>query len=108
MVCPPDALRRYAGCAAGDHLVASVFYKDYASLFRNNKSIVKMVTPANYVSAMVKYSKMRWFAGDQTLVRIGEDAHKGALISGQRKNRTGCSGGRSLPRRKLLVKWLPA
>ncbi len=32
-------------------LVASVFYKDYASLFRNNKSIVKMVTPANYVSA---------------------------------------------------------
>ncbi len=33
-------------------LVASVFYKDYASLFRNNKSIVKMVTPANYVSAL--------------------------------------------------------
>ncbi|MWT69303.1 phosphoethanolamine transferase domain-containing protein, partial [Escherichia coli] len=54
-------------------LVAAVFYKDYASLFRNNKSIVKMVTPANYVSAVVKYSKMRWFAGDQTLVRIGED-----------------------------------
>lgn len=66
-------------------LVASVFYKDYASLFRNNKSIVKMVTPANYVSALVKYSKMRWFAGDQTLVRIGEDAHKGALIASQRK-----------------------
>ena len=66
-------------------LVAAVFYKDYASLFRNNKSIVKMVTPANYVSAVVKYSKMRWFAGDQTLVRIGEDAHKGALISSQRK-----------------------
>lgn len=85
VVCPPDALRRYAGCAAGDHLVASVFYKDYASLFRNNKSIVKMVTPANYVSAVVKYSKMRWFAGDQTLVRIGEDAHKGALIASQRK-----------------------
>ncbi|EMM7214811.1 phosphoethanolamine transferase EptA [Enterobacter bugandensis] len=66
-------------------LIAAVFYKDYASLFRNNKSIVKMVTPANYVSAVVKYSKMRWFAGDQTLVRIGEDAHKGALITGQQK-----------------------
>ena len=66
-------------------LIAALFYKDYASLFRNNKSIVKMVTPANYVSAVVKYSKMRWFAGDQTLVRIGEDAHKGALISGQHK-----------------------
>lgn len=66
-------------------LIAAVFYKDYASLFRNNKSIVKMVTPANYVSAIVKYSKTRWFAGDQTLVRIGEDAHKGALIAGQHK-----------------------
>lgn len=66
-------------------LVAAVFYKDYASLFRNNKSIVKMVTPANYVSAMMKYSKMRWFEGDQTLVRIGEDAHKGSLIAGQNK-----------------------
>jgi len=66
-------------------LVAAVFYKDYASLFRNNKSIVKMVTPANYVSAVVKYSKMRWFAGDQTLVRIGEDAHKGPVITGQQK-----------------------
>ena len=66
-------------------LVAAVFYKDYASLFRNNKSIVKMVTPANYISAMMKYSKMRWFEGDQTLVRIGEDAHKGPLIAGQNK-----------------------
>ncbi|MDE4079393.1 MULTISPECIES: phosphoethanolamine transferase EptA [Enterobacter cloacae complex] len=66
-------------------LVAAVFYKDYASLFRNNKSIVKMVTPANYVSAVVKYGKMRWFAGDRTLVRIGQDARKGALISGQQK-----------------------
>lgn len=66
-------------------LVASVFYKDYASLFRNNKSIVKMVTPANYVSALMKYSKARWFAGDQTLIRMGEDAHKGPVILGQNK-----------------------
>ncbi|MBE4852892.1 phosphoethanolamine transferase EptA [Enterobacter cloacae complex sp. P40RS] len=66
-------------------LVAAVFYKDYASLFRNNKSIVKMVTPANCVSAVVKYGKMRWFAGDRTLIRIGQDARKSALISGQQK-----------------------
>ncbi|ASV55220.1 Phosphoethanolamine transferase EptA specific for the 1 phosphate group of core-lipid A [Lelliottia jeotgali] len=66
-------------------LVASVFYKDYASLFRNNKAIVKMVTPANYVSAIAKYSKNRWFAGDQTLVRIGQDAHKGPVILAQKK-----------------------
>ena len=66
-------------------LMASVFYKDYASLFRNNKSIVKMVTPANYVSAIAKYSKNRWFAGDQTLVRIGQDAQKGPVILAQKK-----------------------
>lgn len=66
-------------------LVASVFYKDYASLFRNNKGIVKMVTPANYVSAIAKYSKARWFAGDQTLIRLGEDAHKGPMLLAQQK-----------------------
>uniref|UniRef100_UPI00131A1565 phosphoethanolamine transferase domain-containing protein n=1 Tax=Cronobacter dublinensis TaxID=413497 RepID=UPI00131A1565 len=37
-------------------LVASLFYKDYASLFRNNKNIAKMVTPANYISGIVKYT----------------------------------------------------
>ncbi|MEB6377419.1 phosphoethanolamine transferase EptA [Leclercia adecarboxylata] len=66
-------------------LVAAVFYKDYASLFRNNKGIVKMVTPANYVSAIVKYSKARWFAGDQTLIRLGEDARKGPVLMAQQK-----------------------
>ncbi len=66
-------------------LVAAVFYKDYASLFRNNKGIVKMVTPANYVSAIAKYSKARWFAGDQTLIRVGEDARKGPVLMAQQK-----------------------
>ncbi len=66
-------------------LVAAVFYKDYASLFRNNKGIVKMVTPANYVSAIAKYSKARWFAGDQTLIRLGEDARKGPVLLAEQK-----------------------
>lgn len=66
-------------------LVAAVFYKDYASLFRNNKGIVKMVTPANYISAIAKYSKARWFAGDQTLIRLGEDAQKGPVLMAQHK-----------------------
>ncbi|KGQ13179.1 Phosphoethanolamine transferase eptA [Beauveria bassiana D1-5] len=64
-------------------LVAAVFYKDYASLFRNNKGVVKMVTPANYISALSRYSKERWFAGDQTLIKIGEDAQRGPLIKQQ-------------------------
>jgi lipid A ethanolaminephosphotransferase len=66
-------------------LVAAVFYKDYASLFRNNKGVVKMVTPANYISALSRYSKERWFAGDQTLIKIGADAQKGPLIKQQPK-----------------------
>lgn len=81
-------LTRLVGILAGlliIILVASVFYKDYASLFRNNKGVVKMVTPANYISAISRYSKARWFAGDQSLIKIGEDAKKGSLISQQKK-----------------------
>lgn len=81
-------LTRLVGVLAGlliIILVASVFYKDYASLFRNNKGVVKMVTPANYISAISRYSNARWFAGDQSLVKIGEDAKKGPLISQQKK-----------------------
>lgn len=81
-------LTRLVGILAGlliIILVASVFYKDYASLFRNNKGVVKMVTPANYISAISRYSKARWFAGDQSLIKVGEDAKKGALISQQQK-----------------------
>lgn len=81
-------LTRLVGVLAGllvIILVASVFYKDYASLLRNNKNMVKMVTPANYISAISRYSQARWFAGDQTLIKIGEDAHKGPVINQQKK-----------------------
>lgn len=66
-------------------LVAALFYKDYASLVRNNKGLVKMITPANVVSGVGHYADNRWFAGDQTLVKIGLDAHKGPLISAEKK-----------------------
>lgn len=66
-------------------LVAALFYKDYASLIRNNKGLVKMVTPANVVSSVGHYADNRWFAGDQTLVRIGQDAKKGPLIKAEKK-----------------------
>ncbi|MFL4555823.1 phosphoethanolamine transferase EptA [Yersinia kristensenii] len=66
-------------------LVATLFYKDYASLIRNNKSIVKMLTPSNFVSGGVQFAKHKYFARNMPLVTIGEDAHKGPLISGQQK-----------------------
>lgn len=66
-------------------LVATLFYKDYASLIRNNKSIVKMLTPSNFVSGSFQFAKHKYFASNMALVTIGEDAHKGPLISGQQK-----------------------
>ena len=66
-------------------LIAALMYKDYASLFRNNKGLVKMVTPANVVSGVINYVDNRWLQGSQALVRIGQDAHKGPLIKTAQK-----------------------
>ncbi|CAM3413491.1 MULTISPECIES: phosphoethanolamine transferase EptA [Yersinia] len=66
-------------------LIAALFYKDYASLIRNNKSIVKMLTPSNYVSGVIEYAKHKYFTNNLPLIRIGEDAHKGPQILAQQK-----------------------
>ncbi|MFH8134404.1 phosphoethanolamine transferase EptA [Pantoea osteomyelitidis] len=66
-------------------LVAALFYKDYASLIRNNKGLVKMITPANIVSGSGHYIDERWFQGSQALVKIGQDARKGPLIMSEKK-----------------------
>ncbi len=66
-------------------LLAVLFYKDYASLIRNNKGLVKMITPANIVSGAGHYVDQRFLQGSQALVRIGEDAHKGPLITSAAK-----------------------
>lgn len=66
-------------------LVAALFYKDYASLIRNNKGLVKMITPVNVVSGIGHYIDNRWFDGDRTLIRIGQDARKGPQILAQQK-----------------------
>lgn len=69
-------------------LVATLFYKDYASLFRNNKELVKSLNPSNSIVAMNS-----WYFHHQMdnlpLVKIGEDAkQKAALKKGPRKNLT--------------------
>ncbi len=66
-------------------LMAVIFYKDYASLIRNNKGLVKMITPANIVSGAGHYVDQRYLQGSQALVKIGEDARKGPLISAASK-----------------------
>jgi lipid A ethanolaminephosphotransferase len=69
-------------------LVATLFYKDYASLFRNNKELVKSLNPSNSIVAMNS-----WYFHHQMdnlpLVKIGEDAkQKAVLKKGPHKNLT--------------------
>lgn len=68
--------------------VALLFYKDYASLFRNNKELVKSLSPSNSITAGLSwYSHHRM--DNLPLVRIGEDAQQRAhMQNGPRKNLT--------------------
>ena len=69
-------------------LVAALFYKDYASVFRNNKELVKSLSPSNSIVASWSwYSHQR--LANLPLVRIGEDAHRNPLMQNEkRKNLT--------------------
>ncbi|MDR7845126.1 transposase, partial [Streptococcus pneumoniae] len=66
----------------------NLFYKDYASLFRNNKELVKSLSPSNSIVASWSwYSHQR--LANLPLVRIGEDAHRNPLMQNEkRKNLT--------------------
>ena len=69
-------------------LVAGLFYKDYASLFRNNKELVKSLNPSNSIVAMNSWYFHHEMDNLQ-LVKIGEDAKQKALMkNGPRKNLT--------------------
>ncbi|WP_039055153.1 phosphoethanolamine transferase EptA [Enterobacter sp. Bisph1] len=68
--------------------IALLFYKDYASLFRNNKELVKSLSPSNSIAA-----SLSWYSHSRTahlpLVHIGEDARQRAEMQhGARKNLT--------------------
>ncbi|EMB4651408.1 TPA: phosphoethanolamine transferase EptA [Klebsiella aerogenes] len=69
-------------------LVAALFYKDYASVFRNNKELVKSLSPSNSIVALNS-----WYAHNRMdnlpLVKIGEDVKQKAVMhNGVRKNLT--------------------
>ena len=69
-------------------LIAFFFYKDYASLFRNDKQLVKAINPSNSIVAV-----WSWYRHHQMdnlpLVRLGEDAHLSPQAqAGEKKNLT--------------------
>ena len=69
-------------------LVALLFYKDYASLFRNNKELVKALSPSNSIAASWSWYSHHRLA-NLPLVRIGEDAQqKPQMLAGPKKNLT--------------------
>lgn len=66
-------------------LVAALFYKDYASLLRNNKVLTKMVTPPDYISALGHYARDHWFEHNTQLIALGQDAKPGPVIGAASK-----------------------
>lgn len=74
-------------CVALVVLVALLFYKDYASLFRNNKELVKAINPSNAVAA-----SWSWYTHNRDanlpLVIIGDDARQNPLMHQGKKNLT--------------------
>lgn len=69
-------------------VIAMLFYKDYASLFRNNHELVKSLSPSNFIAASLSYYNHRERA-NLPLVKIGEDAHQlPHMLNGSKKNLT--------------------
>ncbi|MGY3883997.1 phosphoethanolamine transferase [Aeromonas aquatica] len=54
--------------------VAALYYQDYASVGRNNHSIVKEIVPANYVRGVYRYARDIVFATPIPYEPIGTDA----------------------------------
>jgi len=77
-----------AGSALLILLVALLFYKDYASLFRNNKELVKSLSPSNSIAATLSWYKHNQMA-NLPLVKMGEDAHQSPqMLNGAKKSLT--------------------
>lgn len=57
--------------------IASVYYQDYASLFRNNHYIRDLVVPVNYLHAFQSYAKHSMPQEDVPLTILGTDAQLG-------------------------------
>ncbi|MFB2846402.1 phosphoethanolamine transferase [Aeromonas veronii] len=54
--------------------VAALYYQDYASVGRNNKSLAKEIVPANYVHGLYKYGRDVLFATPIPYQQLGTDA----------------------------------
>lgn len=53
--------------------VAFVLYKDYASFFRNNRQIVKLIMPSSYLTGYISYARKN-YAQNMPFTTIADDA----------------------------------
>ncbi len=53
--------------------MALIFYKDYASFFRNNRQIVKLIMPSSYITSYVSYARKN-YAQNMPYTTVGDDA----------------------------------
>lgn len=58
-------------------------YKDYAAFFRNNKEIIKLVNPSNYLAASYAYGK-QLVQSNQPFKNIGLDAKQALAQPGEK------------------------
>ena len=69
-----SALLSVVMCAGGTYLISNSFYKDYASLFRNNRELITYLSPSNGIAAALS-----WYKHERTanlpLIPFGTDAH---------------------------------
>ncbi|STI20293.1 cell division protein [Escherichia coli] len=112
---PPRVCRKcsfpwsqYSGFCTTDFAGRRTVYKDYASLFRNNKELVKSLSPSNSIVASWSwYSHQR--LANLPLVRIGEDAHRNPLMQNEkRKNLTILIVGETSRAENFSLNRLPA
>lgn len=58
-------------------LVALAFYKDYASLFRNNRELKHLIIPSSFMYSAYSFALDKSKSFDGPVAIIGEDAHLG-------------------------------
>ena len=64
--------------------VATLFYKDYASYFRNNRPLLKLTMPFSYISSGLSYTR-KLYADNLPYQQIGEDAYLNQDALGEKK-----------------------
>ncbi|BDH46223.1 phosphoethanolamine transferase [Salmonella enterica subsp. enterica serovar Choleraesuis] len=63
-------------------LIACFYYKDYASVGRNNRSLNHEIQPTNYIFSSVKYISKRYFSKPLPYRTVAADAHLAAQAPG--------------------------